>query len=71
MHYEKQYCNGKYIYTKKDAQTALNSLKKGRNLKAQVTGQKQKIRQRPCRIYHCPDCNGWHLTGRENNQQHE
>lgn len=41
-------CDKKQVYSKKDAQTV-------RNLRMK-SGSKE------LRIYHCPICNGWHLT---------
>ena len=43
----------KKAYTKKDAQTALN---------ARLRGRYRHNKPDHLRIYHCPDCNGWHLT---------
>lgn len=47
-------CN-KIKYTKREAQTALNFLFKKRNFK----------NRREKRIYHCPECNMWHLTSKD------
>ncbi len=47
-------CN-KIKYTKRDAQTALNFLLSVKHFKC----------RREKRIYHCPDCNMWHLTSKE------
>lgn len=47
-------CN-KIKYTKREANTALKSCRKFR--------RKQFRKEK--RIYHCPDCNMWHLTSRE------
>lgn len=46
----------KVKYDKKGAQTALNS----------ITRQKHKRwrKKKEVRYYHCPLCNGWHLTSR-------
>ena len=47
----RQKCRGKYIYDKKGAETALNSLKR---------------QGKGClRMYHCDRCNGWHLTHKD------
>lgn len=45
------YCD-KTPYTKRDAQTAINARRHGRNA------------PRSLRIYHCDKCNAWHLTGK-------
>lgn len=42
--------------TKKDAETALKRIRHHR--------KKDKYRKE-CRMYHCPDCNMWHLTSKE------
>lgn len=41
-------CNGKVIYDKRGAQTAKNA--------------RRRDAHALLRIYHCPWCNGWHLT---------
>lgn len=51
----------KISYTKRDAQTALNFLLSVRNFKC----------RREKRIYHCPDCNMWHLTSKEYYEEDE
>lgn len=46
----------KVSYDKKGAQTALNNIK----------NRYKKFKQRKeNRIYHCPFCNGWHLTSHD------
>ena len=40
--------------SKKEARTKLNYLRRDRSVKI-----------KPVREYHCPDCNGWHLTHRD------
>lgn len=49
-------CNGKICYSKKDAETARNHRTKGRG----------RRHNRPdfLRVYHCPDCNFFHLTSK-------
>lgn len=48
--------SGKVIYTKREALAILNFIKRSRGVKH----RKEK------RIYHCPNCNMWHLTSRMN-----
>ena len=49
-------CGGKTIYiTSKQATTAKNSIKK--------TSHRSTI---PKRVYHCKECNGYHLTSMKN-----
>ena len=43
--------------TKREAEGALKQ--------AQSHRKKHKYRKE-CRIYHCPECNKWHLTSHEN-----
>jgi len=47
-----RYCDGKPCYDKRGAETVLNRR------------FKRHARNRPdfLRIYHCPECNLWHLT---------
>lgn len=53
-------CNGKTKFSKKEAQTALNSLRR------------RGIKRRPERIYPCTVCNHWHLTSSiHENRNHE
>lgn len=47
-------CNGKKCFTKKDCQSKLNSLIKSGEWSAKQKG----------RIYHCPECDWWHLTSK-------
>lgn len=44
-------------FTKKEAEGALNQIEHHR---------KQHKYRKECRIYHCPECNKWHLTSHEN-----
>ena len=43
--------------TKREAEGALKQIKHHR---------KQEKYRKECRIYHCPHCNMWHLTSKEN-----
>lgn len=52
-------------YTKKEAQTELGALIKGKTV--YLLGKKRrKIGHKPVRIYHCPEHNCWHLTSKIN-----
>lgn len=55
-------CYGKNVYTKKEAQTKMNSLQHDKRKRV----NRRKAKRVPVRIYHCPTCNGWHLTSKEN-----
>lgn len=46
----------KVQFSKREAKTALNQLKKVR-----------KKYRKEIRAYHCPNCNHWHLTSQEPN----
>lgn len=48
----------KKSYTKKEANEVINSFKKGRK------GEKRPKRI-PKRIYHCDECNMWHVTSKD------
>ena len=68
-----EYCavSGKKCFTKKDAQTVMNSLS-GNGMKVPsartktIKKVKRKIKRRAVRIYPCPYCNTWHVTSRKN-----
>jgi uncharacterized protein with PIN domain len=47
--------DGKHKYSKKEAQTALNRVKQK---------HRRHDYRKECRVYHCPRCNGWHLTSK-------
>lgn len=51
------YCQGKFRYAdKKAVQTFLNQFHR--------TSRGRHGRPEKLRAYHCPDCNGWHVTKR-------
>lgn len=37
-----------------------------RRLHRQSRGNRGKRHHKECRVYHCPHCNGWHLTSDRN-----
>ena len=43
-------------FTKREAEGALNKAK---------IHPKQEGYRKECRMYHCPECNMWHLTSKE------
>lgn len=55
-------CN-KVQYSKKEAETVLNTLKKGKTIFL-LGKRRRKIGHKPTKIYHCPDCNHWHLSSK-------
>lgn len=59
-HRQRIYCEGKLIYSKKEAISAKNLREKGRG--KQGRGRRRKKPAKNLRAYHCPQCNGWHLT---------
>lgn len=56
-----QTCHGKKCYSKRDAETARN---------ARTTGRRRVRHGRPeyLRVYHCDECNHWHLTSKKNHE---
>ena len=51
---------GKTCYSKVEAQTLLNN-----------SFSKKDKHKRACRIYHCLQCNTWHLTKQDNNESNK